>query len=41
MAKDAELVVYCPTCEQSREVMHTMGELHVLKCGHTVQRQGQ
>lgn len=37
MAKDhrlPELVVWCSTCKKPRAVTRTMGDLHLLECGH-------
>lgn len=42
MSKDdklPDLAVYCSTCKESRAVTHTMGEFHLLVCGHHEQRQ--
>jgi hypothetical protein len=37
MSKDdklPDLVVWCSTCKESRAVTRTMGDLHLLECGH-------
>ena len=41
MSKDdklPELTVWCSTCEKPRGVTRTMGDLHILECGHHQER---
>ncbi|SDE92469.1 hypothetical protein SAMN04488581_5028 [Mycolicibacterium neoaurum] len=41
MTKDDKLpglVVWCSTCKKPKAVTRTMGELHLLDCGHHEER---